>query len=545
MSLSSTNHERPAPRAEQAWLRRVAQLRLVAAVVDADGRLAGEPVAPPAIARILGVDGVLAGIAALTPDQRWLDGRFAVSTLTRLDGQERDGSLVAIIPVARATGDGEARALAELAGLSAEDLAQAADAIPVRTDRAANDLTRMLRWTYQDLLRVSEREYAAVSLAEELSATYEELTLVQALGATPDDIRKPFDAAEQICHRLVRSGAFDWAIARFGNHEAVATELSGRIVVVGESGVPVGELRLAADLLAAELDRDAQRGEEPLNTQRESRLGLVATAPICIRGRVVGILMAQHHADPVLGYTSNELKVLAAAASSINVHLQNAALYEEQRHMFVGTLQALTASIDAKDPYTRGHSQRVADLARQLALRAGHCDEQAERVWIAGLVHDIGKIGVPEAVLRKPGRLNDDEFEAIKQHPAIGQRILADIPNFDDVLAGVLSHHERWDGRGYPSGLAGELIPHVARIIGLVDAFDAMSSVRTYRASMTRDQVLEEIQRGASAQFDPHLVGLFLEMDLSGYDEAVVNDPPMGVSSIDLSSRERQDRQAA
>src|SRR5262249_25179437 len=151
--------------------------------------------------------------------------------------------------------------------------------------------------------------------------------------------------------------------------------------------------------------------------------------------------------------SSYDIQLLEAAAGFIGAFLDNAALYTEQRAMFMGTLEALTASIDAKDRYTCGHSQRVAHLAQQLPPASGLSADQAERVRIAGLVHDVGKIGVPEAVLGKAGKLTDAEFDAIKMHPEIGHRILKDIPRLDDILPGVLHHHERYDGRGYPHGL--------------------------------------------------------------------------------------------
>ena len=188
---------------------------------------------------------------------------------------------------------------------------------------------------------------------------------------------------------------------------------------------------------------------------------------------------------------------------------------------FVGTLEALTSSIDAKDPYTRGHSERVAGLSAALAEAAGLNEEQVERVRLAGIVHDVGKIGVPEAVLCKTGRLTDEEFALIRQHPEIGYQILRDIPQFEDLLPGVLSHHERFDGTGYPHGLTGDAIPLMARIIGLVDAFDAMSSNRTYRSAMPRDRVFEELADHAGSQFDPDLVEAFRRVDLARYDELV------------------------
>ena len=175
--------------------------------------------------------------------------------------------------------------------------------------------------------------------------------------------------------------------------------------------------------------------------------------------------------------------------------------------MFMGVLKGMTTAIDAKDAYTCGHSERVGLLASRLALAAGLGAEEAERYRLAGLVHDVGKIGVAEAVLSKSGRLNDEEFAQIKKHPEIGHQILRDIPLMEDILPGVLHHHERWDGKGYPAGLAGESIPLIGRILALADTFDAMSSTRAYRPAMPRESVLAEIRRCSASQFDPKTGG--------------------------------------
>jgi putative two-component system response regulator len=184
----------------------------------------------------------------------------------------------------------------------------------------------------------------------------------------------------------------------------------------------------------------------------------------------------------------------------------------------MGAMSALVSAIDAKDPYTRGHSQRVALLSRQIAEAAGLSGDDLKHIHIAGLVHDVGKIGMPEAILRKQSRLTDEEFAVVKQHPEIGWRILRDIPQFAPVLDGVRFHHERFDGRGYPHGLKGEGIPLFARIIAIADTFDAMSSTRTYRAAKPREAVLAEMQSCAGTQHDPRLFQSFRSIDLRGYD---------------------------
>jgi HD-GYP domain-containing protein (c-di-GMP phosphodiesterase class II) len=243
--------------------------------------------------------------------------------------------------------------------------------------------------------------------------------------------------------------------------------------------------------------------------------------PVLRDGHVIGAVAAlrKHGDDPLV--SSMDLKLVAATTASIGVLIENATLYEDQRSMFLGTLRALTSAIDAKDRYTRGHSERVAYMATRLGDAIGLDAESAQRLHIAGLVHDVGKIGVPEAVLGKPGRLTDDEFALIKLHPEIGHRILKDIPQFSDILPGVLYHHERWDGRGYPHGIKGDEIPMFARLIAIADSFDAMSSTRTYRSALPREKVLDEIAKCGGTQFDPQLSRFFVDLDFAEYDRMV------------------------
>jgi putative nucleotidyltransferase with HDIG domain len=205
-------------------------------------------------------------------------------------------------------------------------------------------------------------------------------------------------------------------------------------------------------------------------------------------------------------------KLLNSIANESAIYLENAMLFEDVRGLMMGLLHALISAVDAKDTYTCGHSERVALLSRRLAKQAQLSDHEVERIYMAGLLHDVGKIGVPEAVLQKAGRLTDEEFAEIKKHPEIGARILRDIKQIEDIIPGVMHHHERWDGRGYPCGLAGEDIPLMGRIICLADCFDAMTSSRTYRKALPFETALEEIRRCAGTQFDPGLAEAFLQI---------------------------------
>ncbi len=189
--------------------------------------------------------------------------------------------------------------------------------------------------------------------------------------------------------------------------------------------------------------------------------------------------------------------------------------HEEIREVFrspsVAAVRALAEAVDAKDAYTRGHSQRVAEFARELAAANG-CDQGfIDLVYMTGTLHDVGKIGVPDSVLRKPDRLTDEEFAQIKLHPELGEKIVRQIPPLRETLSGIRGHHERWDGRGYPDRLAGESISLLARILAVADCFDAMTSDRPYRKGLPVEIALAEIEKGAGSQFDPVLAEVFVK----------------------------------
>jgi diguanylate cyclase (GGDEF)-like protein/putative nucleotidyltransferase with HDIG domain len=192
-----------------------------------------------------------------------------------------------------------------------------------------------------------------------------------------------------------------------------------------------------------------------------------------------------------------------------------------QRSSF-DVLSGLVEAVDRKDRYTKQHSEDVARYALFLADRLGLGSEERRSVELAGLLHDVGKIGTPYTILRKPGPLTDDEYDAIKQHVALGNAIVRDLPNVDVVRAGVRHHHERWDGTGYLDGLAGEDIPLVARIVSVADAFSAMTTTRPYRKALPVAEALRRLREAAGTQLDPRLVGTFVEaIEADGGDDPI------------------------
>ena len=195
--------------------------------------------------------------------------------------------------------------------------------------------------------------------------------------------------------------------------------------------------------------------------------------------------------------------------------IQNPAPRNNVEKDTLSIIYALAATIEARDPYTYGHSKKVSAYAVALAEALGLSAEQVSCISTAALLHDIGKIGIPDEVLNKTTKLNAQEWELIKDHPKLSTLLVGHIPSLVPCLPAILHHHERWDGSGYPAGLKGELIPFEARILAIVDAFSAMVAPRCYRGALSYKVVLEELRRGAGTQFDPRLVEAFLPIALS------------------------------
>nr|MCR5409575.1 HD-GYP domain-containing protein [Lachnospiraceae bacterium] len=190
--------------------------------------------------------------------------------------------------------------------------------------------------------------------------------------------------------------------------------------------------------------------------------------------------------------------------------------HERDNEIISESIETFTGFIDAKDPYTNGHSKRVADYTRLIAEQMGIEGEELDRVFYVALLHDCGKIGVPDNILGKPGRLDDDEFEIIKSHTVRGGEILSSFKSLKNVNEGAMYHHERYDGSGYPEGRKGEDIPLIARMICVADSFDAMNSNRVYRKKLTMDDIVEEIKKNKGKQFDPDIADTFLQLIKDG-----------------------------
>ncbi len=413
------------------------------------------------------------------------------------------------------------------ATLAAKLLAPAAQ----HSKQSVTQLAFLLKHTFADLSELGSAENAINGFSTQLAESYEEINLLYSIGRAMKELVSADAFVTHVCQRMHETLPYRWIAIRFLHTYLASPKLSGRTFIEGVSDTLDNDGMMLINEIVRHVS-NADTHETTVFTASPEGPEVLCRA-ITRDDNVVGVVIAaEKHGDDTsdTAVTSVDMKLIEGATRLTEVAIANSALYEEQQAFFLGTIEALSSAIDAKDPYTCGHSQRVSELSLKLAQTIGLSPAECETIRISGLVHDIGKIGVPESVLLKTSRLTDKEFGAIKLHPEIGHRILRGIPMFDDALPGVLHHHERWDGRGYPVGLAGTDIPLIARIIGVADAFDAMSSSRTYRSAMDRAKVIGEIKANAGSQFDPELSAAFLTLDLNFYDKLLAQHAPLSKS---------------
>jgi hypothetical protein len=211
-------------------------------------------------------------------------------------------------------------------------------------------------------------------------------------------------------------------------------------------------------------------------------------------------------------FGSDEATLLESAASVIASHATTAELFREKEKLLVNVVRAIVSAVETRDAYTCGHSERVALFGQRLSRELGYAENDCERIHLTSLLHDVGKIGISDAALKKSGRLTEQEFEEIKRHPDLAWAILHDLEQLVDLFPGIVHHHERYDGGGYPDGLAGDDIPLDARIVAVADAYDAMTSNRPYRQGLSQEKTESILREGRGRQWDPNVVDAFLRI---------------------------------
>lgn len=350
-------------------------------------------------------------------------------------------------------------------------------------------------------------------VSNQLLATFEELHLLHQLTEGLSLGRTEHELIEQSVHQLAEVVPSDCVVAWVERNDGQPP-----LTLCRGDRQPIESERLATFL--EDLGPQAKRRAIVLNRDRTDsptwaypEVREVVSAPILANDRPIGWVAAlNYRAKRGVGegsFGAIEASLLSSVAALVGVHAGNRSLFAERTSLFESAVHALTSAIDAKDRYTCGHSDRVARFAVRLAKQLGCDHEQLNTIYLGGLLHDIGKIGIDDSVLRKPDRLTDEEFEQIKLHPALGEQILHGVPHLAHVLPIVLHHHEAWDGSGYPGGLVGEESPLLARITAVADSLDAMSSDRPYRKGMPIERVEQILREGAGAQWDPAVIDAY------------------------------------
>jgi HD-GYP domain-containing protein (c-di-GMP phosphodiesterase class II) len=239
------------------------------------------------------------------------------------------------------------------------------------------------------------------------------------------------------------------------------------------------------------------------------KTGSVLCTPLRIQNRVTGAIYLINE-NPI-AYTSENLKLLMVFSSQIAAFIENGRLLQNLQETFISTVYTLAETIEMRDSYTGDHTRRVMNYSLAIGRNLGISGDELETLKLSSILHDIGKIGISDSVLLKPGKLKDDEFEIIKSHTILGEKILKNIKQLNHIIPGVKYHHERYDGKGYPEGLGGEDINLMARIIAVADSFDAMTTDRPYRKGLSCDAAFSELKKCSSTQFDPAIVDAFIE----------------------------------
>jgi HD-GYP domain-containing protein (c-di-GMP phosphodiesterase class II) len=287
-------------------------------------------------------------------------------------------------------------------------------------------------------------------------------------------------------------------------------------VASGEAVVATGTARVSPEwcrtLVRDQLDRKAEGCSQVLQPTRGTLTedpGPASVALLCI-SRTRGIWLVALRWDVSRPFRTADVRLMALVRRLLVAQRRHARAQEKLKGTLLGLVRSLTKAINAKSPYTSEHSERVARIAVVLGRHMGLSAEMLGNLYLGGLLHDIGKIGVQSNVLQKPGRLTESEYAHVREHPAIGEAVVAPVRELAPLRAGVRHHHERFDGKGYPDGLAGRAIPLLARILAVADACDAMASPRAYRPALPPEKVDEILTAGAGSQWDPEVIAHYL-----------------------------------
>ncbi len=376
-------------------------------------------------------------------------------------------------------------------------------------------------------ISTSESELEITALSEQLMISYEELTLIYKLSEQLQN-RKQFSELFQECADDLRELIYFDSLFLFVKSSSKANSITltaGNIQLTDEIIKSVGTYLLNHHQHQHKLEpillTDLSAHPDLVSIFKTIAINLLSW-PITINNKKVGTLAILKRSAGE-EFDSADTKMIATIARHISWFLENRMLINNLEELLMGLLSSLVNAIDAKDPYTRGHSQRVALIAMKIAQTLKFSQDECDRIYLAGLLHDIGKIGINDSILGKPGKLTNEEFKTMQSHTLVGAKIISALKQFKPVIPGVLYHHERYDGKGYPEGLSGKQIPIMGMIVGLADCFDAITSDRTYHKAMSFQQALHEIRNNAKGSFDPEIIAGLIDYNIERLQEELKN----------------------
>lgn len=358
----------------------------------------------------------------------------------------------------------------------------------------------------------SEAEKRA--LVSETLNKYKEITLLYEMVEKVSSCLDTREVARLVIAEARRVINFTSMSVLLLNKEADALELigeygdeSGAAVSVRRGSGIVGSVWVTG---RAEIVNDVR--DDPRFIEEAVAISSLMCAPLKAKDKIAGVIKLGN-AQPVT-YTAEDLKLFTTLASIAAVAIENATLYEQLKEAFYTTVYTLAETIEKRDPYTGNHTKRVMEYSLAIGKTLGLPEEDMSRLQLGAVLHDIGKIGISDSVLLKESALTDEEFEQIKKHPVYGEEIIRNISQLKSAIPGVKSHHEKFNGRGYPDALKGEEIDITARIIAVADSFDAMTSTRPYRKGLSMDSAFDELRKYSGSQFDPDVVEAFFASDV-------------------------------
>ncbi len=379
------------------------------------------------------------------------------------------------------------------------------------------------------------------SLASEMVDTYQELSLLHDLSGSLSSVLE----IEAICNIVLKQ-----AVDMIGAKDSVVMLLEPegeQLTATASAGIArdMKRIKVKGSLYEAVIQNKTPLVIEDLGKYpyfkgkiNEEEIPLICV-PVCVGDEAVGLIRMSEKSsgEP---FTSEDTKLLCAIASQAGMSLGNARLHEELNGVLLNTVESLAAAIEAKDLYTHGHCRRVAEYSTAIAQEIGMPAKEIADLRLAGILHDIGKIGISDSILKKPGELNSQEIREIRSHPAKGTEIIKHIESMKDVALWIRHHHERYDGTGYPDGLKGEDIPFHSRILSVADAYDALTSNRSYNPSYPYYIPLAKLRMDSGSHFDPEIADVFLDLTrqkayqkyLEDYERSN-NRPPKKLSRLE------------